>query len=110
MIQQETINIKDLVKWCKMIQIAICDDDKKDVLHLRTILREIMDKFSLQYNIKEYDSGEKLLEAPLAFHLIFLDIVMDGKDGIEIGKQIFRKIVQLRLSFKQILDNIVWRQ
>lgn len=30
-----------------MINIAICDDEKKDIVHLKSILQEVMDKYSM---------------------------------------------------------------
>lgn len=83
-----------------MINIAICDDEKKDIEHLKNILREVMDKYSLNFDIQEYESGESLMEAQSLFHLIFLDIVMTGKNGIEIGKHIHRKNRTAKIIFQ----------
>lgn len=83
-----------------MINIAICDDCRQDVNRLKLILQEIMDKHSIHYNIQEYESGESLMETPLAFHMIFLDIVMNGKDGIEIGKRIYRRNSAVKIVFQ----------
>ena len=74
-----------------MINIAICDDEKKDIAQLKTILQEVMGKYAVNYDIQEYESGESLLRAEALFHLVFLDIVMNGENGIEIGKHIHRK-------------------
>ena len=46
-----------------MINIAICDDEKKDIVHLKSILQEVMDKYSMSYDIQEYESGESLMQA-----------------------------------------------
>ena len=83
-----------------MINIAICDDCKQDINRLKIILQEIMDKYSIHFNIQEYESAESLIETPLAFHLIFLDIIMGGKDGIEIGKQIYRRNSEIKIIFQ----------
>lgn len=82
------------------MHIAICDDNKQDLLKLKNIIQEILNQYSICYNIKEYDSGEKLLMTPLEFHLIFLDIIMGGKNGIEIGKQIYRKNHSIKIIFQ----------
>ena len=50
-----------------MINIAICDDEKKDIVHLKSILQEVMDKYSMSYDIQEYESGESLMQAAFAF-------------------------------------------
>lgn len=83
-----------------MLNIAICDDEKKDILQLKSILQEVMDKYSMSYDIQEYDSGESLMQAASLFHLIFLDIVMGGEDGIEIGKHIHRKNRSTKIIFQ----------
>lgn len=83
-----------------MINIAICDDCKQDITQLKLILQEIMDRYSIHYNIQEYESGESLLETPLAFHMIFLDVVLNGKDGVEIGKQIYRRNSAIKIIFQ----------
>lgn len=83
-----------------MINIAICDDEKKDIVKLRFILQKIMDQYSMNYNIQEYESGESLMQAASLFHLIFLDIVMNEEDGIEIGKHIHRKNRSVKIIFQ----------
>lgn len=80
-----------------MINIAICDDCRQDVDRLKLILKEIMDKHSIHYNIWEYESGESLLKTPLTFHIIFLDIAMNGKNGIDIGRQIFQRNCSIKI-------------
>lgn len=83
-----------------MINIAICDDCKQDRTHLRLILQEFMDRNSIRYNIKEFESAESLMETPLAFHLIFLDVIMGGKDGIEVGRQIYRRNCTIKIIYQ----------
>lgn len=83
-----------------MINIAICDDEKKDIVHLKAILQEIMDKYSVSYDIQEYESGESLMQAASLFHLVFLDIVMKEEDGLQIGRHIHRKNRAARIIFQ----------
>lgn len=88
-----------------MINIAICDDEKKDIVHLKSILQEVMDKYSMSYDIQEYESGESLMQAASLFHLIFLDIVMNEESGIEIGKHIHRKNRSTKIIFQTNFGN-----
>lgn len=83
-----------------MVQIAICDDDPRDLRQLKTVIQSVMKKYSIHYNIVAYDSGEELMESPLTFHLIFLDVRMDKHDGIEIGKKIYRKSRTTKIIFQ----------
>lgn len=88
-----------------MINIAICDDEKKDIVHLKSILQEVMDKYSMNYDIQEYESGESLMQAASLFHLIFLDIVMNGESGIDIGKHIHWKNRSTKIIFQTNFGN-----
>lgn len=83
-----------------MLQIAICDDDQRDLKRLELILEKIMEKYSIRYNIVAYDSGEELLKSQDMFHLIFLDIRMEKMDGIEIGKKIYRRNRNVKVIFQ----------
>lgn len=88
-----------------MINIAICDDEKQDILKLKYILQGIMDKYCVNYDIQEYESGESLLQAVSFFHLIFLDIVMNGEDGIEVGKHMRRRNHSTKIIFQTNFGN-----
>ncbi|MCH5248387.1 MAG: response regulator transcription factor [Lachnospiraceae bacterium] len=83
-----------------MINIAICDDEKKDIIQLKSILQEVLGKYSVSYDIQEYESGESLMQAASLFHLIFLDIVMNDENGIDIGKHIHRKNRATKIIFQ----------
>lgn len=83
-----------------MLKIAICDDNQLDLLQLKTMVCEIMEKYSIQCTVLEYDSGEKLLESPLDFRLIFLNSLMKEADGIEIGKKIYHKKRFIKIVFQ----------
>ncbi len=68
-----------------MIKIAICDDD---VLTLNKT-KEIIESYNTKnFDIYLYKSGEELLESNHKFDVIFLDIDMDGINGIETAKKI----------------------
>ncbi|WP_234117304.1 LytR/AlgR family response regulator transcription factor [Clostridium hydrogenum] len=68
-----------------MINIAICDDDKKVLDQIKKYIEEYeKDKCE----VKTYSSGEELLKGKLKFEIIFLDIDMTGIDGIETAKRI----------------------
>lgn len=68
-----------------MINIAICDDDKKIVEQIK---KYIMEYKKTESKVKTYSSGEELLKAKIDFQVIFLDIDMTGLNGIETAKSI----------------------
>lgn len=83
-----------------MIRVAICDDDEGEMEILKKIVEEIMNDYTIVYNIQEFASGEELLQSDLMFHVIFLDIVLKSENGIEIGKQIYRRNHNIRIIFQ----------
>ncbi|MGB8452159.1 MAG: LytTR family DNA-binding domain-containing protein [Anaerocolumna sp.] len=70
-----------------MFTIVICDNNKKDTIKLEIIVKSYMDTKSIPYQINIFKSGEELLEFHDKFDLIFLDIAMDGINGIQAGKK-----------------------
>lgn len=82
------------------LQIAICDDEKKELELLQNLLIEIMEEYAISYHIDQFISGEELLKSDLSFHLIFLDIIMAGKSGIEIASTIYKKNRSIRIIFQ----------
>ncbi|NLL80379.1 MAG: response regulator transcription factor [Clostridiales bacterium] len=71
-----------------MFRIAICDDLAEDRAHLLEYIMQ--EKGDNEYTIYEYSSGMELLSAmeSIQFHIIFLDIQMEGMDGNETARDI----------------------
>ena len=69
-----------------MYRIAVCDDEK--------IVREEVGKLIQEWNseaeIRTFSCGEDLLEDYQSYDAVFLDIDMQGMNGIEAGKAIRR--------------------
>lgn len=75
----------------KLLQVAICEDDHEDREKLIGSLKNILDTYKIAHCITCFSSGEALLASDTEFHLIFMDIAMSGKNGIETGRQIYTK-------------------
>lgn len=73
-----------------MINIAICEDNKIDRQLLNGIVNSLVSERGMEYEIHLFGNGEALLEQmkDRKYQLIFLDILMEEMDGIEIGKKI----------------------
>ena len=74
-----------------MLEIAICEDEQTDRERLQGILYTILDKYNMERQINCYSSGEELLGSGVQFQLIFMDIVMEGRNGIDIGQEIYNR-------------------
>lgn len=73
------------------MRIAICDDEKYYQNYLAQNIETYLNQKSISFNIQFYQSGEELLnqsEIHLLYDVIFLDINMQGIDGIQTAKRI----------------------
>lgn len=72
-----------------MINIYLCDDNVTILKKYRRLLTQIGAQEALTVNIVEFSSGEQLLfhleETSQYPDLIYLDILMDGDNGLEIA-------------------------
>ncbi len=66
------------------MDIAVVDDEKV----IREQLREMIENQKPDCNAVCFSSGEELLAAAKPFDIIFLDIQMDGMNGIEAAKEV----------------------
>lgn len=69
------------------MKIAICDDSKDD----RGALKALLEACGHDFEIREYSSGTKLCEDMDDIKkcgMVFLDINMDGPDGLETARRI----------------------
>lgn len=71
-----------------MIKFAICDDDYSDRERIKQYIKEYARQKAMEYIVKTFESGEAFLESAYVPNVLFLDIYMDQKDGIQIGKEI----------------------
>lgn len=71
-----------------MIKIAICDDEQKDREKLQGFIQEFMNSSSKEFFLEEFASGEQLLKSAFEPDILFLDIMMKEKDGIQVGNEI----------------------
>lgn len=71
-----------------MLRIAICDDEEKIVDKIdKAVLKFAFDN-NISVKVYKYLLGEDLIYAKIKFDLIFLDIEMDGINGIETAQKI----------------------
>lgn len=81
------------------MKIAICDDILEDREHLIVEINNFAAKYKAQFSVLNFSDGKELLQAlkKHTFQVIFLDIYMDGFDGMKVAKEIrkFDESVQI---------------
>ena len=83
-----------------MLQIAICEDEQADRERLQEMLHTILNKYAVERQITCCGSGEELLDSGIRFHLIFMDIVMEGRNGIDIGQEIYNRNHTVKIIYQ----------
>lgn len=78
-----------------MIEIAVCDDEAV----IREQLRQFIGKRVPDCRIEVCAGGEELLSAEKSFDLVFLDIQMDGINGMEAAKALRARNEDMVLIF-----------
>lgn len=91
-----------------MIHIAICDDEP----HMSDALREMAAEFFRGKNrdvmISQFTSGEQLLRSQTNIDILFLDIQMEGVNGMETARRLRRRKFQGFLIFTTVLREMVF--
>lgn len=89
--------------------IAVCDDDAAFRRYLAKHLQTYYDDKSIGISILPFASGEELLASPAAFDLIFLDVEMEGINGIRTGSELKKRnpycIIIVITSYDGYLDD-----
>lgn len=70
------------------MNIAICDDETEYANDIRVHLNQYSSEHGLTFDIYDFNSGEEILASNTVFDIAFLDIEMDGINGIEVGREL----------------------
>lgn len=71
-----------------MLRIAICDDSPSDLNRINDMLMHFLESHNIEHEVDLSPNGHALLESPISYDLILLDIEMEGKNGIEIAQEL----------------------
>lgn len=82
-----------------MLMIAVCDDEIRECLHISRQIEDILGRMHVPCVIKQYHSGQTLLQAIEEYDIIFLDIIMENMDGIKAAELFRQKIPDKILVF-----------
>ena len=75
------------------MRIAICDDEKKDIKRLVSLLEKYSEDKQIDVSIYTYETASDLIAAMSGtkWDIIFLDINMEGMDGLSLASRIREK-------------------
>lgn len=87
------------------MRIAICDDEE----NVRELIRSKILREYPEVDIVFFQSGEELLLSNINIDILFLDIQMSGKNGIEIAKELRKKDKKMLLIFVTAMEEYVFQ-
>ena len=90
-----------------MIKIAIEDDEINQIQKIQQIVSDFFEDKKIQININAFTSGEALLSDSNSYNLIFLDIQMNGMDGIETAQRLRVKNKNAVLLYITSFENYI---
>lgn len=88
-----------------MIRLAVCDDEPLDLQNIKMMLSDYLREHSESgITVTSFHSADELLKRIESerFHIYLLDILMDGKNGIQVGEMIRRKDQKAAIIFLTI--------
>ncbi len=92
-----------------MIRIAVCDDEKGISDRIRTMISDFFCRKNMETIILQFSSGEELLKYDKTIDILFLDIQMQGLDGMETARKLRKRRFQGFLIFITILKEMVFQ-
>lgn len=87
------------------MRIGICDDQKE----IREILTDKVKKYYSAEDIAVYSSGEELLAARKLPDILFLDVQMPEKDGMETARELRKRDRQMIIIFVTVTEDYVFQ-
>lgn len=92
-----------------MLHIAICDDEKYMSDKIRTMVSDFFRRKSMEIEISQFSGGEELLKYDRNIDILFLDIQMNGIDGMETARKLRGRKFKGFLIFITVLKEMVFQ-
>ena len=88
------------------MKIAIVDDMHRDRICLASYIKKYFSTRNVPYEIVEFSSGEEFLGHFVkdAYDLVFMDIYMKQKNGMEAAKEVYQKDPKVSIVFQSTSD------
>jgi len=81
------------------VDIAICDDDGKDLKSVIDILKDIFVEHTGKCSLQSFHSATDMLEKVNKMDIAILDISMDEMNGIELGRELKIRFPEARVIY-----------
>lgn len=86
-----------------MVCIGICDDDLSVTQYLEKLICAFF-RGKSDIEVNKYDSGMELMMHDIEYDILFLDIEMEGLDGIETARLLRKRYFNIKIIFVTIHD------
>lgn len=84
------------------LRIAVCDDEQVDLTKIISMIKEILQDEKVSHNISGYNNAKSLLDDiqnGFQFHILILDVMMDGMDGMEFAAELRKQHNNMTIVF-----------
>lgn len=92
-----------------MIHIAICDDEKYMSDKIREMVYRFFRSENMEITVTQFSSGKELLKCGKKIDILFLDIRMNGIDGLKTARTLRSRKFDGFLIFITVLREMVFR-
>lgn len=86
-----------------MLRVFLCDDNATILEKYKTLLTKIKNKYNIPMRLHTFQSGKALLfhmdEGNESAEIIYLDIIMDNENGIDVAKKLRDQNCQAEIIF-----------
>lgn len=92
-----------------MLHIAICDDEPNISEKIKAMVSDFFRRKNLEIIITQFSNGEELLKYGEVIDILFLDIQMNGIDGMETARKLRNRKFKGFLIFITVLKEMVFQ-
>ncbi len=92
-----------------MIRVAICDDESRTADQVKKLASDFFREKNVEASIVCFSNGEELLKYDRNMDIIFLDIRMEGMDGMEAAGKLRHRGFKGAIIFITVLKEMVFQ-
>jgi len=87
------------------MKLAICDDEEEYVVDVARHINQYFAEHGLSYEVDKYFSSSDILNSTEVYDIVFLDIEMEGDNGIKVAKELKKRNPDIVLMFVTAYDH-----